>query len=422
MSRVSMREVRVGLVMVAFLAGLFVLLALAAGGPGFLAAHRNVDVIFKDGQGIRVGSPVRVAGLDSGRVSAVDLAERDGAIWARLRLSLPADLAGRLKQDVKVTIHSGLTGQSCVNIVSSGRSGVALVPGQVVQGVETTMFDPIMEQVGLGPVERNHLSHTIGEIRQTVDAIGPRLRQILASLQETANNLKDTSTSIRPAVEVAAGKVEDIARRVDAQKIEDTITRLNSLATHADGFFGETRPNLQATITSVRQLTVLLQDLTSKNGPKVGTLLDGLSQTRARADQVLANTATLTGQGAEFLTQNRANLERTTANVRDATNYGNKLVQKLYGNPFYLSPFYKPKPEDVHAQQAYDAIITLTTGAKELSDALKTLKAIREKTDLTPSERDAYSRLHSQAAQLDAQLQKAAVQLNQELQATTIRR
>ena len=43
---------------------------------------------------------------------------------------------------------------SHVNILSTGRSAVALVPGQSIPGVETSFFDPIIEQVGLGPVER----------------------------------------------------------------------------------------------------------------------------------------------------------------------------------------------------------------------------------------------------------------------------
>ena len=96
-----------------------------------------------------------------------------------MRISLPAGLVKKLRQDVKVSIVPALTGMSHVNVVSTGRSSVALVPGQSIPGVETSFFDPIIEQVGLGPVERNHLSHTIAEVRQTVDSVGPRLRQML---------------------------------------------------------------------------------------------------------------------------------------------------------------------------------------------------------------------------------------------------
>ena len=177
MSHRSSREVGVGLLVVLAIAGLAGLMVVSGGGPGFLAPRRTIDVVFRDGQGLRVGSPVRVAGIDSGRVESIDLAEVEGILRARVRVSIPTTLAVKLRQDVKVAVQSGLTGQCIVNIVSSGRSSVALVPGQVVMGVESSFFDPVLEQVGLGPVERSHLSHTIAEVRQTVDAASPRLRQ-----------------------------------------------------------------------------------------------------------------------------------------------------------------------------------------------------------------------------------------------------
>ncbi len=94
-ARASGREIRVGLVVVLAMAALLGLLGLAAGGPGFLSERRQIDVDFRDGQGIRPGSQVRIAGIDSGRVVAVTLAEVDGVLRARVRLAVPAELAVR---------------------------------------------------------------------------------------------------------------------------------------------------------------------------------------------------------------------------------------------------------------------------------------------------------------------------------------
>ena len=112
---------------------------------------------------------------------------------ARVKISLPAALVKKLRQDVKVSIQPALTGMSHVNVLSTGRSSVALVPGQSISGVETSFFDPIIEQVGLGPVERNHLSHTIAEVRQRSIRSGPQIQQMLGSLQETTSNLREMS-------------------------------------------------------------------------------------------------------------------------------------------------------------------------------------------------------------------------------------
>jgi phospholipid/cholesterol/gamma-HCH transport system substrate-binding protein len=418
-----MREVRVGVVVIIALIGLGSLVVLAAGGPGFLSAKRTIDVIFRDGQGIRAGSLVRVAGLDAGRVTSVDLAEVDGILRARVRVALPTTLAARLRQDVKITIQSSLTGQSMVNIVSTGRSSVALVPGQLVQGVESSFFDPVLEQVGLGPVERSHLSHTIAEVRQTVDATGPRLRQILGGLQETIANLRDTSEAVRPAVESSAGKIEELAKRLDIAQIEGTIQKLNALTTHAEALLAENRPVFGETLASVRDLSGTIRELAIKDAPKVEAMIDGLSVTRTKLDTVLTNAGTLTGQGADLLVKNRANLDRTVSNVRDASDFGVKLVGKLYGNPFYLSPFYKPTKEDVKAQEVYDAANTFLLGAKELTDAVNSLKAMQAKPlrQMTEAEKQAYQQLYSRAWAVTGQLNQISRQLAEGLKDTTRR-
>src|SRR5262249_49073780 len=128
-TRASIREISVGLIVIVALAGLIGLVSLASDGPGFLAPQRTIDVIFRDGRGIRVGSPVRVAGLDTGNVVDLDLVEVGGTLRARVRISLPANLVKKLRQDVKGAIQPALTGMSHVNIVSTGRSATPLAAG-----------------------------------------------------------------------------------------------------------------------------------------------------------------------------------------------------------------------------------------------------------------------------------------------------
>src|SRR5438874_2353637 len=103
--RASGREVLVGLVVVTAIGGVLSLLVLAGGGPGFLSAKQTIDVYFRDGQGLRAGSAVRIAGIDAGRVVDVDLIEYEGTLRARARISLPTHLARKLKQDVKITVQ-----------------------------------------------------------------------------------------------------------------------------------------------------------------------------------------------------------------------------------------------------------------------------------------------------------------------------
>jgi len=375
-TRSSVREFWVGLVVIVAVAGLIALVGLASDGPGFLAKRRTIDVVFRDGQGIRTGSPVRVAGLDTGNVVDVDLVEVEGTLRARVRLSLPASLVNKLRQDVKVTIVPALTGMSHVNIVSTGRMAVGLVPGQQpITGVETTFFDPILEQIGLSPVERNHLSHTIAEVRTTVDSIAPRLKQMLGSLQETTTNLRDMSDSIRPAVESTVGHVEELAKRLstNSPRIEKTLIRVEELTTEAQALVSENRQNVRESLASVRDVTATLKDVVATDRVKVDRLLDGLENTRTRADRVLYQTDQIVSQAGVIFARSSTEMERSVTNVRDATDWANKLVQKIYTNPFVLSPFYKPNHEDLRVQAVYDTALVFTKGAEQLRDAVKTL-------------------------------------------------
>jgi phospholipid/cholesterol/gamma-HCH transport system substrate-binding protein len=395
MARRSMsREVVVGLLVTAALGGVLVLLVLAGGGPGFLSSHRTIDVTFRDGQGLRAGCAVRVAGIDAGRVVSVDLDEAEESLVARVRLAVPANLVSKLKQDVKITIQPSLTGQTRVNIVSAGKSSVGLSPGKVVQGVESSFFDPILEQVGLGPVERGHISHTVAELRATVDATSPKIREIVGTLQDTADGLHASTEAARPRIEATAAQAELLTRRLATVTpvIESALTRVESASAQADRFLTENRAGLGAIIASVRDLTATMQDMTVKNRARVEQMLVNLDGTRSRADRVFYDADLLLAQSLQIVSKNRADIERTVSNVRDATDWADKLVQKLYANPFVLSPLYKPTPEDLRVQVVYDSAHVFTKGAQELTDAIKRLESMQAQAT-SPAQRQQVEQL-----------------------------
>ncbi len=407
--RSSVREIWVGLIVIVAVAGLIGLVGLASDGPGFLAPQRTIDVVFRDGQGIHVGSPVRVAGLDTGNVTDLDLVEVEGSLRARVRITLPANLVKKLRQDVKVTIQPALTGMSHVNVVSTGHSGVPLVAGQLITGVETSFFDPIIEQVGLGPVERNDIRHMIAEARQTVDSVAPRLRQSLASVQEVTATLREMSEGIRPAVESTVGQVEDITRRlsVNAPKLEATLGQLNGLTEQVHGILAENRENVRQSVSSARDLTASLNDVVVKDRVKVEKLLDGVDSMRARSERVLYQADQISGQVGSILARSRAEIERSVTNVRDATDYGNKLVQKIYTNPFVLSPFYKPSHEDLRVQAVYDAALVFTHGAQELRDSVKTMETMMARPSNAVQQQE-IQQLHKSVLALANQLNQSS--------------
>lgn len=415
-ARFSAREIWVGLVVLVAIAGLIGLVGLASDGPGFLAPQRSIDVIFRDAQGVRVGSPVRVAGLDTGSVVDTDMVEVEGVLRAKVRISLPANLVKKLRQDMKVTIQPALTGMSHVNIVSAGKTGGPLEPGKPIMGVESSLFEPIIEQLGLDASTRHDLKSMIGEVRLTVESAGPRLRGFLASLEETSANMKEMSAEIRPAIESTIAQVEDLAKRIRANtpRIESTIAHVDGITGQIHEIVAENRENARQTMASVRDLTATVADIISKDRLKVERVLDGIDVLRARAERVLYQADVIATQVAGILTRGRTEIERSVTNVRNATGWANKLVQKIYGNPFVLSPFYKPNKEDLRIEGAYDTALAFSEGAQELHDAAKTLDSLASRAN-DPKQQQEIQQLQRQVLILTNQINETSQRLTESL-------
>lgn len=412
----SVKDILVGLIVIAAVVGMLALVGLASDGPGFLAKQKVIDVVFLDGQGIHVGSPVRIAGLEAGNVVDSNVVEVDGRLRALVRISLPEGLVKKLKQDVKISIQPGLTGMSHVNILSAGSTAVPLVAGQTITGLETSFFDPIIKEVGLGPEERKHISHTIAEVREMIDAVSPLVRRSLTTVHETTTGLHDMAETIRPVVESAATHVEELTRRVGnaSPKIESTINKVELLAATAGGVLTENRENLRQTVSSVKDLTATANDVVDKNRIKVERLLDGAELSRRRVDSVLYQADKNLNQVSQILVQNRAEIDRSVSNIKDATDWANKLVQKLFTNPFVLSPLYKPSPEDIRVQTVYDTAQVFTKGAQELNDAAKKLEALQA-VATTPEQKQQLSDLANYVKVKSDNLDRTSFQISESL-------
>lgn len=417
MKRSSTQEVLVGLVVLGCLAGMISLIALSVGGPGFLSNRRTIDVIFKDGQGVRVGSAVQIAGLTSGRVEGVDLVDIDGSLRARVRLTIPESLAIKLKQDVKIAIKSSLTGQTMVNIINSGASHMELVAGQVVVGTETSFFDPIMEQVGLGPGERNNISHMIGEVRKNVDLLMPKVQATVTALEETTTGLKQTSAAIRPNVETTIAQLQQTVNKLQGvlPQVDTSLKKVDHMVTTADTLLTAAGPDVREAVAGARGLMLNADQLMAEQRPNIARTVTNLENTRIRADRVLYQAELLSGQGVDMVNKSKANIERTVSNVRDATDWGDKLVQKIYSNPFYLSPFYKPTAQDIQAHAYFDSAQAVIVGAKELHDTVKTLETLRAAAR-TQEEAQAIDQLYAKASGMSEKLNQTMSKMADGLQ------
>ncbi len=194
-------QIRVG---VFILSGLLVFLAIIyLLGAQARYFERKYDLVaeFTDVGGLLEGATVRLAGVQIGRVSAVELPEQPGG-KVRVTLTISRRFSERVRGDSEAKISTqGLLGDKTVEITIGTTAAAALKPGDTLATQET--------------VEMQHMFKAGAETLQVV--------------KELASSLKGTAERVdRIAKEVETGKGLVHALVYDEP---ETLTRLNALLT-----------------------------------------------------------------------------------------------------------------------------------------------------------------------------------------------
>ncbi|MCK9249493.1 MAG: MlaD family protein [Solirubrobacteraceae bacterium] len=187
----------IGAIGVAVLALAVALIVTGSGLPGGRDGRR-VHGIFGSTSGLRVGSPVRVAGVQVGRVDAVDPAD-DGA--ARVTLSLDDD-APPLREGTRLQV----------------RPRVFLEGGYIVQVEPGPPDRPLLADGATVPLEDTSLSVSLPSV---VGALDKDARTLLTSTVEELDAALARSGSARPLVRDLPPTLRDATRLTRALRGEE---------------------------------------------------------------------------------------------------------------------------------------------------------------------------------------------------------
>lgn len=160
-------EIKVGLLLV-FSLGVLALLSLASGTLGFgsKAPMRELFAVFTDVQGIKEGSTVKMAGVDVGSVTRVELQTNGTAILrfnVRESVALPVDVSAQITT-------SGLIGERYVALVPGVR-GAAGDGGLLAENVTQL---PVLETV-----DPTNISTDFAEMARDMKGMISRLNTVL---------------------------------------------------------------------------------------------------------------------------------------------------------------------------------------------------------------------------------------------------
>jgi phospholipid/cholesterol/gamma-HCH transport system substrate-binding protein len=282
MAKRPVRDLTVGAVFALALI-IFALAVMVVGGESGLWFKRDHFYIqFPDATGLMIGAPVRMAGVQVGTVSAVELPTDPSQTGIRVQIGVDSAYTPRVRQDSRVAMR--------ILQFLTNEKFVELLPGTLEQPMldpESTI--PLLVEVGvvergeaiadnlgqitaslkniLGPLERGdgllgQMLHDPEFGRQGVDALGKTLGNLERISEDLANGRGAAGRMLQD--EALAARLDRLAEAIDG------FTELVGLMTAPDGFFREmvsdgggartAIADLQESAASLRRLTAGLED------------------------------------------------------------------------------------------------------------------------------------------------------------------
>ncbi|MBI4396822.1 MAG: MCE family protein [Elusimicrobia bacterium] len=220
--------------------GAFTLAALAVLAAGILVlgdiqfrSTYDLHIIFDDAEGLPDKGPVKVAGVEVGKVDRIQLVDQRAKVTVRLAEGVQAH------EDAKAYVSAtGLIGSKYLELTLGSPSAPLLKEGATIQGEPSFSFDDVMKQLQeffrddpeLGSVSDN-VRATAANLRRVTDALNTALAKQEKALEEIVLNTRDLSRHAKNVSasldEITQEKKEDI--KVALAKIRSVSERLDSL-------------------------------------------------------------------------------------------------------------------------------------------------------------------------------------------------
>jgi phospholipid/cholesterol/gamma-HCH transport system substrate-binding protein len=232
-------ETRLGLFFALALVAAFLILEMLGGFTFFQKGYR-LNALFNNVQELQVGDPVKMAGVEVGRVEAVALTNTQVRVTLRIH-----DAGTQVRTDSKATIKFvGLMGQNFIAVDFGTPNGVVATDGAYLQTAEQPDLSQLMaklENVATG-VENLTRSFSGDTVNNLLGPLTDFLKQNQQNLTDSIANMRTISQNIAEGKGTVGKLINDPALHDSALATLTTLqTNLGTLSVEINAALADAR-------------------------------------------------------------------------------------------------------------------------------------------------------------------------------------
>lgn len=274
-----MNPLKVGLLTLAALASIVVMsLKITSNQSGF-GKHIQYKTVLKDASGILEKTPIKVAGINAGRIKTIELDGSQALLTFEILEQIPVTGSAKLK--IKSV---GLLGDKFIDMDLGDQAGQRLPEGSLVTTEGGEGLDNVMKDAGEVLKEVKDIAKTIKEGLRDEEGRN-MIKQIMGNINDLTASLKRISTGneskINQIVEDVRAISEQLAYETDRFQKDSLMADLSKIG-----------PILDKADSAVGDLKIIMADLKDGKGT-VGKLLrddavvDQVSQTLSSVNRLV---------------------------------------------------------------------------------------------------------------------------------------
>jgi len=264
--------------------GLAVTLALVAiayvvGGMKIFHRSYGIKAVFSDASDVGSGDPVRVAGIDVGKVTSIERKPHSVVIALQINKGV------KLSQGISASIRlRTLLGKKFIDIADPG-TGHLIASGTVIPETRTKPATDVDEVITAfkGSVQRTDVA-AVNSVMQEFDQVMAGRAGDVSRLLQGLSSLSTNLAGRKADIDRLIGASDDLSKAVDDRRVA-LGTSLDGMAAALDALSAR-RQDLTALIDGVSQLSNHLSPLIQRNqGTLDKTLTDLISVTQVLNDK-----------------------------------------------------------------------------------------------------------------------------------------